>query len=191
MGYSHSPFYVSFHIVFFYQRYFYLEFYKSSFGAFQSLNTYNTHVFFSTGIYRATQKKRNQELLMFYHNLITIIIDKWLIFVKLRSSSFIWCNSYNTYFTHEWLKWVWREETKKSFGGRYLSFKEKITCLESWDDKRIYSISLTISRRRKTSCMNDWLRSGVKSFVNSAFWYGRQPVKTNSFDKIMVMQARL
>ena len=98
---------------------------------------------------------------MCYHNLIAIIIDKW--HIKLRSSSFIWCNSYDAYFPHEWLKAIWREETKKSFGGRYLNFKEKITFLEN----------------------------GVKSFFNSAFCYGRQPVKTNSFDKIMEMQALL
>ena len=66
-------------------------------------------------LYRATQKKRNRKLSMFYHNLITIIIHKWHIFVKFRSSSFIWCNSYDAYFTHEWLKEIWRKETKKSF----------------------------------------------------------------------------
>ena len=52
------------------------------------------------------RKKRNKELSMFYHNLVTITL--WHIFGKLRSSSFIWPNSYNTYFTHEWLKWIWR-----------------------------------------------------------------------------------
>ena len=82
-------------------------------------------------IYSASQKKRNRELSMFYHNLITIIVNKWHIFGKLRSSSFIWCNSYDSYLTHEWLKAIWREETKKSFGGWYLNFKRKITFLES------------------------------------------------------------
>ena len=50
---------------------------------------------------------------------------------------------------------------------------------------------LTIGCRRKTSCMADCQRNGVKSFVNSACCYGRQQVKTNSFDKIMEMQALL
>ena len=52
-------------------------------------------------IYSASQKKWKRELSMFYHNLITIIINKWHIFVKLRSSSFIWCKTYDVYFTHE------------------------------------------------------------------------------------------
>ena len=50
---------------------------------------------------------------MFYHNLIIIIINKCHIFVKLSSPSFIWCNSYDAFCTHEWLKTIWREETKK------------------------------------------------------------------------------
>ena len=79
---------------------------------------------------------------MFYHNLVTFIITKWHIFGKLMSSSFIWCNSYDAYFTHEWLKWIWREETKNSFGGRYLNFKEKITFLESWGSALSYDISI-------------------------------------------------
>ena len=93
-------------------------------------------------IYSASQKKRNRELLMFYHNLITIIINKWHLFGKLRSSSFISCNSYDAYFTHEWLKVIWREETKKSFGGRYLNFKEKITFLESYISALSYDTSI-------------------------------------------------
>ena len=35
---------------------------------------------------------------------MAIIFNKWHIFVKLRPSSFFWCNSYDAYFTHEWLK---------------------------------------------------------------------------------------
>ena len=42
-----------------------------------------------------------------------------------------------------------------------------------------------------SSCMADRQRNGVKSFVNSVCCYGRQPVKTNSFDQIMEMQALL
>ena len=80
----------------------------------------STYVFYS-----ASQKKRNWELSMFDHNLITIIINKWHIFVKLRFSSFVYCISYDAYFMHEWLKSLWRKDTKKSFGGRYLNFKEK------------------------------------------------------------------
>ena len=94
-------------------------------------------------LYSASQKKWNWELSTFYHNLITIIIDKWHIFGKLRSSSFIWCNSYNAYVTHEWLRWIWREETKNSFGGRYLNFKEKITFPESWVSALSYDTSIT------------------------------------------------
>ena len=59
-------------------------------------------------------------------------------------------------------------------------------------DKRLNSVSLTIShsqRRRKTWCMADLQRNGVKSFVNSVHCYGRQPVKTNSFDQIMPLQV--
>ena len=41
--------------------------------------------------------------------------------------------------------------------------------------------------RRESSCMADCQRNGVKSFVKSAFCYGRHPVKTNSFVKIMKM----
>ena len=93
-------------------------------------------------LYSASQKKRNRESSMFYHNLITIIINKWHIFGKLRPSSFIWCNSYNAYFTHEWFKWIWREETKNSFGGRYLNFKEKIIFLENWVSALSYGTSI-------------------------------------------------
>ena len=82
--------------------------------------------------YSASQKKRNREVSMFYHNLITTIINEWYIFGKLRVSSFMWCYSDNAYFTHEWLKAIWRKETKKTFGGRYLNFEEKFTFLESW-----------------------------------------------------------
>ena len=57
-------------------------------------------------IYSASQIKRNRELLMFYHNLITFIITKWQIFGKQRSSSFIWCTSDDAYFMHEWLKTI-------------------------------------------------------------------------------------
>ena len=39
--------------------------------------------------------------------------------------------------------------------------------------------------------MADCQRNGVKSFVNSVGCYGRQPVKTNSFNEIMEMQALL
>ena len=76
------------------------------------------------------------------HNLNTIIINKWHIFGKLRPSSFIWCNSYDAYFTHEWLKLIWREETKKSFGGRYLNFKKKITFIERWVSALSYHASI-------------------------------------------------
>ena len=86
-------------------------------------------------LYSASQKKRNREL-------ITIIINKWHIFVKHRSSFFIWCNSYDAYFTHEWLKTNWREGIKKSFGGRYLNFKEKITFLESLFSALSYDTSI-------------------------------------------------
>ena len=58
--------------------------------------------------------------------------------------------------------------------------------------KYIYSFPLTIShaqKRRKTSCMADRQGSGVKSFINSVCCYSRQPVKTNSFNQIMEMQA--
>ena len=74
--------------------------------------------------------------------LITIIINKWHTFVKFRFSSFIWCNSYHAHFTHEWLKIVWREVTKKSFGGRYLNFKEEITFLESSISALSYDTSI-------------------------------------------------
>ena len=53
-------------------------------------------------IYSASQKKRNRELSMFDHNLITFMINKWHIFGKLRSSSFIWCNSLWCIF-HAWV----------------------------------------------------------------------------------------
>ena len=92
--------------------------------------------------YSASQKKRNRELSMFYHNLITLMINKWHIFGKLRVSSFIWCKSYDAYSTHEWLKAIWREETKKSFGGRYLNFKEKTTFLESSISTLSYDTSI-------------------------------------------------
>ena len=72
----------------------------------------NTRIWQMLLLYSASQKKWNQELSMFYHNLITIIINKWHIFVKLRSSPFIWCNSHDAYFTHEWLKSIWRKRTK-------------------------------------------------------------------------------
>ena len=52
--------------------------------------------------YSASQKKWNRELSMFYHILITIKINEWHISVKLRSSSFIWCNPYDAHFTHGW-----------------------------------------------------------------------------------------
>ena len=77
-------------------------------------------------LYSASQKKRNQEVSMFYHNLITTIINEWYIFGKLRVSSFSWCYSRDAHFTHEWLTAIWRKETEKWFGGRYLNFKEKI-----------------------------------------------------------------
>ena len=89
-------------------------------------------------------EKRNRELSMFYHNLIAIIIHKWHIFVKLRSSSFIWFNSYDAYFTHERLKTIWREGTKKLFWGRYLNFKENITFLESLISALSYDTSIRI-----------------------------------------------
>ena len=101
------------------------------------------HIFdFNVHIYSASQKKRNRELSMFYYNLITIIVNKWHIFVKLRSSSFIWCNLYDAYFTHEWVKTIWRKGTEKSFGGRYLNFKEKITFLESSFSALSYDTSI-------------------------------------------------
>ena len=87
-------------------------------------------------------EKRNREVLMFYHNLITTIINEWYIFGKLRVSSFMWCYSDNAYFTHEWLKAIWRKETKKTFGGRYLNFEEKFTFLESWVSALSYDTSI-------------------------------------------------
>ena len=33
----------------------------------------------------------------------------------------------DAYFTHEWLRAIWRKETKKTFGGRYLNFEEENT----------------------------------------------------------------
>ena len=107
-------------------------------------------------IYSASQKKRNRELSMFYQNLVTSIINKWHIFGKLRSSSFIWCNLHvlDACFRHEWFKWIWREETKKSFGGRYLNFKEKITFLESWVSALSYDTSITKNEQGMTKfCM--------------------------------------
>ena len=157
---------------------------------------------------------------MFYHNLITIITNKWHIFVKLRSSSFIWCNLYDADFMHEWLKPIWRKATKKSFGGWYVNFEENFTLLESslsalsYDtssirrndqgikkfclfklmlafpsfdlkslfssriDKRLNSVSLTISHAWSLLSMSDRQRNRVKSFINSVCCYGRQPVKT-------------
>ena len=53
------------------------------------------------------------------------------------------------------------------------------------------SYAFACFRRRKSSCMADCQRNGVKYFVNSACCYGRQPVKTKSFSKIMEMQALL
>ena len=82
------------------------------------------HMYGSMQLYSASQKKRNREVSMFYHNLITTIINEWYIFGKLRVSSFMWCYSDNAYFTHEWLKAIWRKETKKTFGGRYLAPSE-------------------------------------------------------------------
>ena len=70
-------------------------------------------------------EKQNWELSMFYHNLITFIINKWHIFVKLRSSSSIWCNSCDAYFMHDWLKSIWRKGYQKVIWRRYLNFKEK------------------------------------------------------------------
>ena len=58
-------------------------------------------------------------------------------------------------------------------------------------DKRLNSVSLTISHAWRLSSTADCQRNGVKSFVNFVYWYGRQPVKTNSFNKIMEMQALL
>ena len=76
-------------------------------------------------IYSASQNKETENYRWF------IIFHIWYIFVKLRSSSFILCNSYDANFTHEWVKTIWRESTNKLFGGRYLNFKGKITFLES------------------------------------------------------------
>ena len=98
-------------------------------------------------IYSASQKKRNREVLMFYHNLITTIINEWYIFGKLRVSSFSWCYSEDAYFTHEWLKAIWRKETKKTFGGRYLNFEEKLTFLESWVSALSYDTSIRKNER--------------------------------------------
>ena len=92
--------------------------------------------------YSASQKKRNREVSMFYHNLITTIINEWYIFGKLWVSSFSWCYSNDAYFTHEWLKAIWRKETKKTFGGRYLNFEEKFTFLESWVSALSYDTSI-------------------------------------------------
>ena len=47
----------------------------------------------------------------------------------------------NAYFTHEWLKSIWREKTEKSFSGQYLNFKEKITFLENWVSALSYDTS--------------------------------------------------
>ena len=93
-------------------------------------------------LYSASQKKRNREVSMFYHNLITTIINEWYIFGKLRVSSFMWCYSDDAYFTHEWLEAIWRKETKKTFGGRYLNFEEKFTFLESWVSALSYDTSI-------------------------------------------------
>ena len=76
-------------------------------------------------LYSASQIKRNRELSMFYHKLITMINDTYLESLDPLLSFDATHN--NAYFTHEWLKLIWREETKKSFGGRYLNFKEEIT----------------------------------------------------------------
>ena len=56
-------------------------------------------------IYTVHHKKTNWELSMFYHSLITLTINKWHIFVKLSSSSFIWCNS----------SWVIKKNLKKGY----------------------------------------------------------------------------
>ena len=101
-------------------------------------------------LYSASQKKRNREVSMFYHNLITTIINEWYIFGKLRVSSFMWCYSDNAYVTHEWLKAIWRKETKKTFGGRYLNFEEKFTFLESWVSALLYDTSIRKNERGMT-----------------------------------------
>ena len=106
--------------------------------------------YFNKILYSASQKKRNREVSMFYHNLITTIINEWYIFGKLRVSSFMWCYSDNAYFTHEWLKAIWRKETKKTFGGRYLNFKKKFTFLESWVSALSYDTSIMKNERGMT-----------------------------------------
>ena len=112
---------------------------------------YSVHVHVVSGrLYSASQKKRNREVSMFYHNLITTIINEWYIFGKLRVSSFMWCYSDNAYFTHEWLKAIWRKETKKTFGGRYLNFEEKFTFLESWVSALSYDTSIRKNERGMT-----------------------------------------
>ena len=68
---------------------------------------------------------------------------------------------------------------------------------EKWarNNKRVdKKLSLTISHASSLSyslCMADPQRNGVMSFVNYVCCYGRQPVKTNSFNQIMDMQALL
>ena len=101
-------------------------------------------------LYSASQKKRNREVSMFYHNLISTIFNEWYIFGKLRVSSFMWCYSDDAYFTHEWLKAIWRKETKKTFGGRYLNFEEKFTFLESWVSALSYDTSIRKNERGMT-----------------------------------------
>ena len=109
-------------------------------------HTHPAHIYMPMNIYiyiySASQKKRNREVSMFYHNLITTIINEWYIFRKLRVSSFMWCYSDDAYFTHKWLKAIWRKETKKTFGGRYLNFEEKFTFLESWVSALSYDTSI-------------------------------------------------
>ena len=67
------------------------------------------------------KKKRNRDLLLFNH--IAFIIT--MIFGKLGSSSSMWCHSYDTFFTDEWINTIWTRATKNLFGDRYLNFKKK------------------------------------------------------------------
>ena len=43
---------------------------------------------------------------------------------------------------HEWFKSIWREETKKSFGRRYLNIEKKIPFLDSWVSALSYDTSI-------------------------------------------------
>ena len=101
-------------------------------------------------LYSASQKKRNREVSMFYHNLITTIINEWYIFGKLRVSLFHlmllrWC------IFHAWvIKSNLKEGNQKTFGGRYLNFEEKFTFLESWVSALSYDTSIRKNERGMT-----------------------------------------